>query len=990
MHILGINFGHDSSATLISNGKIACCIEEEKLSRVKQDFGWPAEAIAAIFRQTGLGAADIDVLAFGSQNFLELSDHEIRFRFRKTAWRRWRELVSRIGAYYGLWGRQFGPKNKDVFEAEIRAAGFSKAKVCFFEHHLSHAASAWYAAPFRPDLAITCDGHGDGSAFNFYGFDAELGLIPFETNAYHASIGQFYSAVTRLLGFRPNRHEGKITGLAAYGKPTPLADALQALFRYDGEKNLLRYPFAPPPEKRTKSWKTNVNLSSSEAFIGLDYARRGRALEEKISELSAGFSREDIAHACQKVTENLICRHTAALIDSHFPHKKVKLALAGGVFANVRVNQKLLELEAVANLFVQPAMGDAGLSLGAAVLASLAEKHQTIATEKFRFQHAFLGPSFSKGLPAFIASIQQKARVRKMENPAAEIAQMLLDNRIVGLWQGSMEWGPRALGRRSIILNTFDRQVNDTLNQRLGRTEFMPFAPAVIDHAASRYFPGYDPDCPAADYMTITYDVATEYQALLQAVVHVDGTARPQIVRRELDPCFYGILEAYYKLSGCGAVVNTSFNAHEEPIVSTPESAYKALKEGRVDVLVLEGYCVVALPMNILFVSPTNAIGGAEISLIQMTKYLHENGHKVFIALPPSKEPAFEQKLQPFVQAFLFVPMMAWNRTTDIGCWEALKAWAYRIYKSKGGWLYAPFRIARFIRKHKIDLVHTNTIMALDGALAAKMTGVPHVQHLREITGMRSDAIFEMPGQGYPRLFGKYWGALQTGLVANSFYCKKVYEAYFPPERIKVLYNTVEVEAGLAPIGEKCPVLYIGMVANVSSKIKNHARFIQIAGLLRKKMPDARFAIFGKCPPETDPYLASLRREQARQGLHNGFEFKGLHQNPAEMFHQIKVLVHPYPFESFGRIFIEAMAFGIPVVAARGGGAEELIRHGQNGFLFGENDLESAAHHIAKVLEDQALYARIAENGRAFARQFSSDKTGAALLELYGQILNKE
>ena len=156
-----------------------------------------------------------------------------------------------------------------------------------------------------------------------------------------------------------------------------------------------------------------------------------------------------------------------------------------------------------------------------------------------------------------------------------------------------MEWGPRALGRRSIILNTFDRTVNDTINKRLNRTEFMPFAPSVIDNAAPRYFPRYNPECPAADYMTITYDVAPEYHKLLQAVVHVDGTARPQIVRRDTNPYYYDILDEFQRQTGCGAIVNTSFNVHEEPIVSTPQSAYKALKEKRIDVLVLEDYLII-------------------------------------------------------------------------------------------------------------------------------------------------------------------------------------------------------------------------------------------------------------------------------------------------------------------------------------------------------------------------------------------------------------
>ena len=179
------------------------------------------------------------------------------------------------------------------------------------------------------------------------------------------------------------------------------------------------------------------------------------------------------------------------------------------------------------------------------------------------------------------------------DNASELIAKKLADNKIIGLWHGSMEWGPRALGNRSLILNTFDRSVNDTLNKRLNRTEFMPFAPSVLDTVIKTYMPKYSEECPAADYMTITYDVDPKYHDILQAVVHVDGTARPQVVKRSTNPFFYDIITEFYKLTGCGAIVNTSFNTHEEPIVSSPMSAFSALVDDRIDILVLDKYMIV-------------------------------------------------------------------------------------------------------------------------------------------------------------------------------------------------------------------------------------------------------------------------------------------------------------------------------------------------------------------------------------------------------------
>jgi carbamoyltransferase len=215
-------------------------------------------------------------------------------------------------------------------------------------------------------------------------------------------------------------------------------------------------------------------------------------------------------------------------------------------------------------------------------------------TNQYRFLDTYFGPDYSVELKLFIKNIDLgKYKITDMgSNAAKHIAKLMNDNRIVGFWHGSMEWGPRALGKRSMILNTFDRTVNDSLNKRLNRTEFMPFAPSVIDYMVKTYMPKYEPKDLAADYMTITYDVAPEFHEVLQAVVHIDGTARPQVVKKESNAYYYDIIDEFYKLTGCGAIVNTSFNVHEEPIVSSPKSAFKALQDDRVDVLVLDSYLI--------------------------------------------------------------------------------------------------------------------------------------------------------------------------------------------------------------------------------------------------------------------------------------------------------------------------------------------------------------------------------------------------------------
>lgn len=598
MNILGINFGHDSSVVLLQDGVLKFAIEEEKISRLKQDFGWPRQAIERLFFEYQLKPTDIDHIAFGGMIYNTLGQEELKYRFSKRSKHKNKEIIDRILAYYRIVTVKISEKNRTVVENCVRQEGFSRAAIHFFNHHLCHAASAFYAAPFEADLVITADGVGDGESFNFYIPEGEK-LVPIVTNGFENSIGQFYSSITKLLGFRPNRHEGKITGLAAFGKPTDLVEKFKSLFWYDNSR-LKRYPFGirekelvrlKPFEKLTL--KDKINKKTSEDATSLAYAENALLLENRLTELTSGYTKEDIAYACQVVSEQVILNETRNVIQTYSgPKVKVKMACAGGVFANVRINQKLLELKEVENIFIQPAMGDAGLSLGAAILLDRQLRPHSHLNQ-YRFAHTYFGPSYSEvEVNEFLVTIKHIARVTRMKEPAKEIARMLNDNKVIGIWHGRMEWGPRALGSRSMILNTFDRTVNDSVNKRLNRTEFMPFAPSIIDHSIKSYIPDYDFDCPAGKYMTITYNVMEQYHHALQAVVHVDGTARPQLVERKTNSYYYDIIDEFYRLTGCGAIVNTSFNAHEEPIVSSPAVAFGALKDNRIDVLVLNDYLI--------------------------------------------------------------------------------------------------------------------------------------------------------------------------------------------------------------------------------------------------------------------------------------------------------------------------------------------------------------------------------------------------------------
>ncbi len=597
--ILGINFSHDCSVSLLKNGKVLASIEEEKTSRIKQDFGWPKTAVERLLKEHHIKPEEVNTIAFGSKFFLSISKNEVKYRFNKTQLNRNGEILNRITSFLGFTDSNFTDKNTDTFEEELKKEGFIHAKVQFFNHHLAHAASAWYAAPFECDLVFTADGHGDGESITFYEPDSVEGLKLLQSFGHEVSVGQFYSGITKLLGFRPTRHEGKITGLAAYGKPGELLEKFRGAFHFENGI-LTRFPFNES-ETLWKQYNLDSNLDlktkvnfQSESAVGQQYAKNAWILDAWLKEVTAGYSKEDIAYACQKVTEEVMVQLMDYAIHKFKGGKKIKLGLAGGVFANVRVNQLLFEHPLVENVFVQPAMGDSGLSIGAVYLADI-EDHKNKLTNQYRFTHTYLGPDYTNDLETFLNNIDKdKYIVEDMGNEAPKrVAKLMQDNTIVGFWHGSMEWGPRALGKRSMILNTFVRSVNDTLNQRLNRTEFMPFAPSVIDYMVKTYMPKYEEKDIAADYMTITYDVDPKYHDQLQAVVHVDGTARPQVVKKETNPYYYAIIDEFYKLTGCGAIVNTSFNVHEEPIVSSPESAFRALVDHRIDALVLDQFLIV-------------------------------------------------------------------------------------------------------------------------------------------------------------------------------------------------------------------------------------------------------------------------------------------------------------------------------------------------------------------------------------------------------------
>ncbi|MBU4376149.1 MAG: hypothetical protein KKD29_01565, partial [Candidatus Omnitrophica bacterium] len=296
---------------------------------------------------------------------------------------------------------------------------------------------------------------------------------------------------------------------------------------------------------------------------------------------------EDLAALGQLELENTI----VSWIKYYLGQSDLKhVALAGGVFANVKLNQRVAEISDVEGIWIFPAMGDAGVSAGAAFLDYTSRSKTPLQT--YQLPDVYLGPSFSdKEIDSAISEFGLFSA--KPNNLEELIADLIAKRRLVGLFQGRMEYGPRSLGHRSILIHPGDRSINTTINQRLQRTEFMPFAPVCLKEHADDLFYNWTNSKKASEFMTVTYDVKAKWTKPLEAVVHVDGTARPQVISEGIDEQYWKILRAFYRKTGLPACVNTSFNMHEEPIVCSPAEALRSYLSGSVDVLIL-GDCIVA------------------------------------------------------------------------------------------------------------------------------------------------------------------------------------------------------------------------------------------------------------------------------------------------------------------------------------------------------------------------------------------------------------
>jgi len=390
-------------------------------------------------------------------------------------------------------------------------------------------------------LVLTVDAMGDGvTATASMGHDGALDRLWRQSGL--ASINTFYSRVTERLGFTAIRHEGKVTGLAAYVEPP------QELVDHMAH----RVHFRAPGFSSVSA--TKIDRPDDAFWIVLD-----------------NYSREEVASAAQQVLESAVVPFV-----SHWINKTGcgHVAVAGGIFANVKLNQRIAALEELESLWVVPHMGDGGLAVGAAL--------GSVGTAPQQIDHVYWGTNPTDKEIRQALSVAGLPK-RKSKDIPDRVAGMLADGKVVARCGGAMEWGPRALGNRSILAAPFDASINDWLNERLQRSEFMPFAPVVRAEDADRWFKGVANAPEAARFMTVCFDVTDAFAEACPAAVHVDGTARPQIVRVEEQPELHATLTAFGERTGTPALINTSFNMHEEPMVRTAAEAIRAWQSAELD-----------------------------------------------------------------------------------------------------------------------------------------------------------------------------------------------------------------------------------------------------------------------------------------------------------------------------------------------------------------------------------------------------------------------
>ena len=564
MYTLGIScYYHDSAAAVLKDGKVIAAVEEERFSRIKFDDGFPKLAINWCLKEAGISAENIDSIAFYDKpvlKFERLLDNYIGVAPRGLF--SFLDVIPKW-IHKRLWV-------KDEINKHLK--GF-KGEIIFPEHHMSHAAHTFFTSPFDEAAILTVDGVGEWSTTTFgTGKDTDVKLI--NDIRWPHSVGLFYSAFTYFLGFKVNEGEYKLMGLSSYGEPKYYDKIMSELIdvKNDGSIHLNMKYFAFTYDK----YMTNQNFSD---VFGIP----PRKHDEKVEQIHF-----DIGASAQLVLEDILLK----MVNHVYNKTKMKnLCLGGGVALNGVANYRILKEGPFENLHIPPSPGDAGSAVGCAqYLYHCHAKNKRVVEESTEriTDNIYVGPEYSNDeIKSFLDKNKISYDFLEREQLLKNSAKLIAEGNIVGWYQGKMEWGPRALGNRSILADPRDEKMKDVLNEKIKHREsFRPFAPSILEDYISEYF---DMDRPSP-YMLFVAKVKKPDK--IPAVTHIDGTGRLQSVSKEVNPLYYDLINEFYKLTGIPVIINTSMNVMGEPIVNTPEHAYNMILKTDMDYLVMGNYLV--------------------------------------------------------------------------------------------------------------------------------------------------------------------------------------------------------------------------------------------------------------------------------------------------------------------------------------------------------------------------------------------------------------
>jgi carbamoyltransferase len=589
MNILGVScYYHDAAAALLQNGQLVAAAEEERFSRIKHDFGFPVHAIKFCLETGKIRSEDLDYVVFFEKPFRKLD--RILASVLQTypqSWKVFREsMISWI--IDKMWVAS-------TLQSEL---GIDRNKILFSEHHLSHAASAFLCSPYEESAILTVDGVGDWvTATCGVGKGNEIRRT--KHIEFPHSLGLLYSAFTAFLGFEVNEGEYKVMGMAPYGKPR-YADKVWKVVRQDEDGSFsldMDYFTFHHSTDRMYSRKL-VELFGEPRPREMAFFTKATGFPKYFGEPPANFSElcrinehyADIAASIQHVTEELLLG-MARNLQKETGQKK--LCIAGGVGLNSVANSRILRETEFDEIYIQPAAGDSGAAVGAALWAynSLLGKPRT-----FCMTHAYWGKSYSDAEISSFLSENGIAHhhIESDDELLDQTVERLTHAKVVGWYQGRFEWGPRALGNRSILADPRNPAMKDIVNSKIKfREPYRPFAPSVLAERAEDYFelPNAAQQYPAR-YMLYVTPVKPDQRAILPATTHEDGTARLQTVFRDENPRYYALIERFGKATGVPVVLNTSFNLRGEPIVTTPANAFSTCSKSEMDSLVLGNFIV--------------------------------------------------------------------------------------------------------------------------------------------------------------------------------------------------------------------------------------------------------------------------------------------------------------------------------------------------------------------------------------------------------------